>query len=80
MKKMIVLAFPLLFVLVAFHPNDGFVISGKITDDTGGVSVLVKSTKNGILTDASGSLAYCQLLMVYSTGCTNFYLTKKTQP
>ena len=59
MKKMVCLAIPLLFVLIGFHPLNNFVVSGKISDDTGKpipfASVVEKNTKNGTVADSSGS-------------------------
>jgi iron complex outermembrane receptor protein len=67
MKKMIYLAIPLLFVLIAFHPSDDFVVTGTIYDDKGQpipyATVVEKNTKNATRTDSVG----------------HFYLTVKTQ-
>jgi len=56
---MVCLAIPLLFVLIGFHPLNNFVVSGKISDDTGKpipfASVVEKNTKNGTVADSSGS-------------------------
>lgn len=50
---------PVLMLLLAFRPVNSFSVSGTITDETGspvsGVSVIIKKTSSGTLTDANGA-------------------------
>lgn len=58
MKRLFLLAIPVVLIMLAFHPAKLITVSGSITDEKGnpviGVSVTVKGTRTGAISTSSG--------------------------